>query len=389
MNLPTFPTTKLDKDAVRIVQKLQQSGYRAYLVGGCVRDSLLHITPKDFDVATNATPEQIRSLFRNARIIGRRFRLVHIFFGKKEIQTATFRKKPIEESPSTQQNDDFSLSEIDAEQNSLLIVSDNTFGTEEQDAHRRDFTINGLFYDPIHEKLVDHVGGLLDLSNKQIRTIGDANIRFQEDPVRMLRAIRFAAKLGFDIEDNTYSALVQNAKGLLLSAKSRLLEELFRLLRCGQMGDAICLLQESQLLTYFLPAWSTFYDKKAMEFDPFFRALDQLVQSGTEVYNSTLIAALCGPALSFFFEANKEHKQPAWHKELQMILEPLYDLPFYRRDTICLRHILLTQKSTRQRALFKNRKRKGKNKDTSLYFKENEQFLDFYFAAQKLKNISN
>src|SRR5215813_11396872 len=180
----------IDADAEKILRRLRRNGHQAYLVGGCVRDLLLGRTPKDFDIATSATPQEIKDLFRNSRIIGRRFRLAHIFFGSKIIETSTFRANPRE-----------GLEPEEGEE--ILIRRDNVFGTAEEDARRRDFTINGLFYDIEAERVTDYVGGLADLEAHLVRTIGDPDIRFREDPVRILRAIKFAARLSFQMEPAT------------------------------------------------------------------------------------------------------------------------------------------------------------------------------------------
>jgi hypothetical protein len=172
----------VDPDALKVVRKLVAGGFEAYLVGGCVRDLYLKRRPKDFDVATSATPEALRRTFRNCRIIGRRFKLAHVFFGPKVIETSTFRTTPM------------------AAEDDPLITHDNEWGTVEDDARRRDFTINGLFYDLDADAIVDFVDGLSDLDRGVIRTIGDPLLRFQEDPVRMIRAIKFAARLDFTIE---------------------------------------------------------------------------------------------------------------------------------------------------------------------------------------------
>jgi poly(A) polymerase len=208
----------IDGDADRVVRKLARSGYQAYLVGGCVRDLLLGRTPKDFDVATSAKPNEIRELFRNCRIIGRRFRLAHIFFGPKIIETSTFRANP---------------RDYGGDNDELLIRRDNVFGSDIEDAQRRDFTVNGLFFDVETEEVIDHVGGLADLEARVVRTIGDPEIRFQEDPVRMLRAIKFAARLGFTIETSTYDAILRHRDELSKCAPPRVLEEFYRLLRGG------------------------------------------------------------------------------------------------------------------------------------------------------------
>lgn len=219
---------RIDPDADRVVRRLSRHGHKAYLVGGCVRDLLLDRTPKDFDVATSATPNQIRDIFRNCRIIGRRFRLAHIFFGEKIIETSTFRATP-------RPDDD----------GELLIRRDNVFGSATEDARRRDFTINGLFYDVEAERVIDYVGGADDLEARLVRTIGDPAIRFREDPVRMLRAIKFAARLGFEIEPATYAALVGHRDEIKKCSPVRVVEEVYRLLRGGAARRSMELLLET------------------------------------------------------------------------------------------------------------------------------------------------
>jgi poly(A) polymerase len=234
--MPSLDRTAIDADADRVVRKLTRAGYKAYLVGGCVRDLLVGRTPKDFDVATSATPNEIRATFRNCRIIGRRFRLAHVFFGSKIIETATFRANPREE-----------------DDHDLLIRRDNVFGTEAEDAKRRDFTINGLFYDVEREEVIDHVGGLVDLDAKLIRTIGDPDVRFQEDPVRMLRAIKFAARLEFGFEPATWRALLRWRSEISKCAPPRLLEEMHRLLRGGAARRSFELMVETGTLAVLSP----------------------------------------------------------------------------------------------------------------------------------------
>ena len=236
----------IDPDADKVVRRLSRHGFQAYLVGGCVRDLLLSRTPKDFDVATSATPKEIRQLFRNCRIIGRRFRLAHIFFGSKIIETSTFRANPRE-------GDD-----VD-DTDELLIKRDNVFGTDTEDARRRDFTINGLFYDVEAEKVIDHVGGLADLERRVVRTIGDPDIRFREDPVRMLRAVKFAARLGLEIEPQTLAALVQHRGEIAKCAQPRVLEEIYRLLRGGAARRSVELLIDTGLAGVMSPQLSALF----------------------------------------------------------------------------------------------------------------------------------
>jgi tRNA nucleotidyltransferase/poly(A) polymerase len=234
--MPSLDRDAIDPDADRVVRKLTRAGYKAYLVGGCVRDLLVARKPKDWDVATSATPNEIKATFRNSRIIGRRFRLAHVFFGSKIIETSTFRANPRDE-----------------DDHDLLIRRDNVFGTETEDARRRDFTINGLFYDVEREEVIDHVGGLADLDAKLLHTIGDPDVRFQEDPVRMLRAIKFAARLGFGFEPATWRALLRWRGEISKCAPPRLLEEMHRLLRGGAAHRSFELLVETGVLAVLSP----------------------------------------------------------------------------------------------------------------------------------------
>jgi poly(A) polymerase len=234
--MPSLDRAAIDPDADRVVRKLTRAGHKAYLVGGCVRDLLVAKTPKDFDVATSATPNEIKATFRNCRIIGRRFRLAHVFFGAKIIETSTFRANPRDE-----------------DDHDLLIRRDNVFGTETEDARRRDFTINGLFYDVEREEVIDHVGGLADLEAKLIRTIGDPDIRFQEDPVRILRAVKFAARLDFGFEPATWRALLRWRGEISKCAPPRLLEEVHRLMRGGAARRSFELLVETGVLAVLSP----------------------------------------------------------------------------------------------------------------------------------------
>lgn len=234
--VPSLDRAAIDPDADRVVRKLTRAGYKAYLVGGCVRDLLVGRTPKDWDVATSATPNEIKATFRNSRIIGRRFRLAHVFFGSKIIETSTFRANPREE-----------------DEHDLLIRRDNVFGNETEDARRRDFTINGLFYDVEREEVIDHVGGLADLDAKLVRTIGDPDVRFQEDPVRMLRAVKFAARLTFGFEPTTWKALLRWRGEISKCAPPRLLEEIHRLMRGGAARRSFELLVETGALAVLSP----------------------------------------------------------------------------------------------------------------------------------------
>ncbi|HEY3355267.1 MAG TPA: polynucleotide adenylyltransferase PcnB [Polyangia bacterium] len=246
----------IDADAAKVVRRLQQSGYTAFLVGGCVRDLLLGRTPKDFDVATSAEPNEVKRAFRNCRIIGRRFRLAHVFFGPKIIETSTFRQNPRLEGAEGVEGENGGAEE----EQELLIRRDNVFGTAEEDARRRDFTINGLFYNPATEEVIDYVGGAVDLSAGLIRTIGDPDIRLREDPIRILRAIKFAARLGFTIEPATYAAMLAARGEIPKCAAPRILEEIYRLLRGGAAAASMRLLLETGVLEVLVPELARLLD---------------------------------------------------------------------------------------------------------------------------------
>jgi poly(A) polymerase len=237
----------IDPDAAKVIQRLRRYDHAAYLVGGCVRDLLLGRKPKDFDVVTSATPNDIRRLFKNCRIIGRRFRLAHIFFGPKIIETSTFRANPreIEEEEGGES--------AETESGDLLIRRDNVFGTPEQDARRRDFTINGLFYDLETKQVIDHVSGIPDLETRLVRTIGDPDIRFREDPVRILRAVKFAARCDLTIETETYRRMMEHRLEIAKCAQARVSEEFYRLLRAGAAKRSMELLLETELLEILAP----------------------------------------------------------------------------------------------------------------------------------------
>jgi poly(A) polymerase len=251
---------RIDPDAEKVVRRLVRHDFEAYLVGGCVRDLLLGRSPKDFDVATNARPDDVRRLFRNSRIIGRRFRLVHVLFGPgKVIETATFRKTP----------------EEDRDADDLLIRNDNVFGEAHEDANRRDFTINALFYDFERRAVLDWVGGMPDIEQRVVRTIGDPIVRFREDPVRILRAIKFSARLDLAIAEEVYDAIVVCRTALARAARPRLFEELLRLMRGGAAHRSLWLCWETGVLDVLLPELSA-YLADSHEHRGLFKILDAI-----------------------------------------------------------------------------------------------------------------
>lgn len=273
----------IDDDALKVLYRLAERNHEAYLVGGSVRDLLLGRTPKDFDVGTDARPNEIRRIFRNCFLVGRRFRLAHIVFGKKVIETATFRRAP---KPTDV-----------ADEHGLYQSEDNTFGTPAEDARRRDFTVNGLFYDIKTFAIIDYVGGLKDLKAKLIRSIGDPAIRFQEDPVRMMRAVRFAAKLGFEICSEDIKAIRKYAPTLANASVSRLCEEVQRLFVRGATERSIRLAHAYGLLAVLLPELDAWISTSGANANTLWRSLGALdaYAADHEISPALAMAMLYGP----------------------------------------------------------------------------------------------
>jgi poly(A) polymerase len=276
----------IDKNALKVLYRLHNAGYLAYLVGGSVRDLMMGRTPKDFDIGTNAKPNEIRRLFSNSRIIGRRFRLVHVFFHDgSTVEVSTFRRDP---DPDEQRG----------EPGELLITSDNTYGTPRQDAFRRDFTVNALFYSVGDYSVIDHVGGIDDLERKLIRAIGDPGLRFQEDPVRMLRACEFAGRMGFGIETRTQEAIHRHSKELEKASPARVTEEIIQLLKCGRAGAAMQWMLELDLLQVLIPeayAMLTAGARGLGDLGQILPVIDRMVAEDRPLSDTGLLAALLLP----------------------------------------------------------------------------------------------
>lgn len=275
--------TNMSANALAVLNRLNSGGFQAYLVGGSVRDLLLHKAPKDFDVATNATPNQIRKLFKNARIIGRRFKLVHILYHREIIEVATFRgHDPVDDNHQT--ND------------SGMLIRDNVYGTLEQDAWRRDFTVNSLYYTLTDKTIVDYTSGFSDVRNRLIRMIGDPTTRYQEDPVRMLRAIRFSAKLNFNIEEKTAAPIKQLSKLIANISGSRLFEEMVKLYQCGKAESAQRLLVQYDLFKHLFPLAHQLIENKNWPIHKFLnvalQSTDKRIQENKPVTPAFIFAAL-------------------------------------------------------------------------------------------------
>jgi poly(A) polymerase len=338
---------QIDPDAARVVERLRQSNHEAYLVGGCVRDLLLGRKPKDFDVATSAKPNELRRLFRNCRIIGRRFRLAHIFFGRKIIETSTFRA-----NPRTAEEDEGGNGDGKASGNrDLLIRHDNEFGNAEQDARRRDFTINGLFYDFHTGQVIDHVNGLVDLEARLVRTIGDPDIRFREDPVRILRAVKFAARCDLTIEPETYRRMMEHKGEIAKCAQARVSEEFFRLLRAGAARRSFELLLGTGLLEVLSPDLAGALQHEPVDeqgrvrvarFWAYLAAIDRwTISHGEPPSDGLLLATLLLPPLRDALHPDTDAFPDPGQLVLQSAQSIVEQLKASRRDTELARQILL------------------------------------------------
>ncbi len=278
------------RPAVRdIVGQLVENGAESYIVGGAVRDLLLGLEPKDYDIATAATPEEVRRIFgrRRARIIGRRFRLVHVYDGRDIYEVSTFRREPTPEERRARADDD-----------GVMVWRDNEYGTLEQDACRRDFTVNALYYDPVGDRgIIDMVGGVRDLEERCVRAIGDAGTRLDEDPVRMLRALKLVGQFGFHLERSLEEALLPRVDRIARASQSRLLEELLKILATRRSAAVLAALEQYGLLTHYWPALAGVWPTPAGEETRRLLAeRDRRLEAGTGSASKALaLAAACLP----------------------------------------------------------------------------------------------
>lgn len=263
------------------MEKLKAAGFVAYLVGGSVRDLLLNQVPKDYDISTSAKPEEIKKLFSNCILIGRRFRLAHVRFGKKILEVSTFRAGDPEKEE--------------------LILRDNQWGYPEEDAFRRDFTINGLFYDPSNQTIIDYVGGYADIKRKYLRTIGPPFARFKQDPVRMLRLLKFQARFGFEVDPDAHIALVECREEITKSSPARIVEEMLRMLESGAAKSFIELLTHHGLMHHLLPHVANFIEKddESADIYSYLEEIDSVFQdpSANKMDRSVLLGSFAFPLL--------------------------------------------------------------------------------------------
>ena len=302
---------QISRGALDVIRKLQQAGFKAFVVGGAVRDLLLGLVPKDFDIATNATPEDVKPLFRRAFIIGRRFRLVHVLAGSETIEVSTFRAR--------QTGDDA------ADEHGRLL-SDNVFGSQAEDALRRDFTMNALYFDPVTEEVWDYTGGVTDIRARRLKLIGNPTIRYREDPVRMLRAARLAAKLGIEIEKKTALPIPKLAPLLENVPPARMFDEMEKLLLSGHAAESVKSLREHGLHHGVLPLLDVILEQPlgTRFIELALENTDQRVRDGKSVTPAFLFAALLWHEVLASWLAAKtagERPMPALFAAMDSVLE--------------------------------------------------------------------
>lgn len=378
-NKHSFSRHDISHHAIKVIEGLNRAGFQSYLVGGSIRDNLLGCHPKDFDISTDATPEQVRRVFRNSRIIGRRFRIVHVNFGRETIEVTTFRGKA-------------ENSEQQVESTTGQLIRDNVYGDMQSDALRRDFTANALYYSPDDDAIYDYVDGISDINARQLRMIGDPLTRYKEDPVRLLRAIRFAAKLGFNIEAETAAPIRENADLLHHVPPARLFDEILKLFLNGSAVAAYSLLKDYQLLDALFPSTIKVIDKS-----PYFEALinavmlntDKRIRSKKRVTPAFIYGALLWPA--FIYEQHKLVGNgvpviPAIHQASDAVIgQQLVTVAIPKRFSVPMRQIWELQ--------WRLALRNGKRADKTLGHEKFRAGYDFLLmreaAGERLNGLGN
>ncbi|MCK5403703.1 MAG: poly(A) polymerase [Desulfobulbaceae bacterium] len=367
----------IDREALKVMYRLRDAGHKAYLVGGGVRDLYLGKKPKDFDISTDARPGQIRKLFRNSRIIGRRFRLVQIFFrGDKVVEVSTFRRR----------------SEFDLNGADKVLASNNTFGSPEEDAFRRDLTINAIFYEIENQSIIDYTGGVQDLKKGVIRIVGDPERRITRDPVRMLRAIRHAARSGFSIEEQTWAAVISHKEELGICPVSRIRDELFKDLLGGASEAWARLAMKSGLFFVLLPFYKKINQAVSLETEAgkellrIFSVIDRLHKESHRIPEAMVIALILVP----WARAEgliKEPDQFTLTRNIRARLdENLGHLNIKRADKEPIALLLANL------SLFQDLYKKGiwpKRLQRKSYFKKCLQFYEIYNESRGGKRVSS
>jgi poly(A) polymerase len=369
----SIPTEHISVNALKVMQRLTSAGYRAFLVGGGVRDLLLGLRPKDFDVATDAHPDEIRALFRNSRHIGRRFKILHIRFGREIIEVATFRAH--HDSSSHQSN----------HTDSGMILRDNVYGSFEDDVSRRDFTVNALYYHAEEDKVYDLTGGMADLENRILRLIGDPETRYREDPVRMLRAIRFAAKLNFQLHPDTAGPITRLGSLLMDIPPARLFEEVLKLFMAGYAEESYELLDQYKIMQWLFP--DTVKHLTSAQ-DTFIRlslkSTDDRIRNNQPVTPAFIFAALLWPQLDHKckrLQAKGHRPLSAFHISCPQVIEQqLLSTSLPKRFSVPVREIWDLQ--------FRLHQRKGRRVWSTFNHKRFRAAYDFLLLREAAGDTS-
>ncbi len=369
--------SKISPNALHTLKILQKNNHKAYIVGGAVRDLLIGHKPKDFDVVTDAKPQTIRRLFRRSRIIGRRFKIVHIQYTNEIIECATFRALPNPKNKDEQ-----------------LLVRDNTFGTENEDAIRRDFTINALFYDPLNDTIIDYTNGLKDIKNKKVKIIGDADISYLEDPVRMIRALKYSATTNFQIDKITYNRINKHSAEISKCAKARIIEEIYKILRSGNSIQIFFHFIKTKLLLNLIPDLynhlkdnsKDLHSFKKTDFGKRMEILDELVNRNRWFSNHLFLLILFYDLLNELGDPTAEGEKVANRTKLQLdyLSKLAPEVGFSRKDKD------LTIKAFSVQKKFMNHKKLSKNFLTRFvlrdYFKASLDFFEIESRVEKKRS---
>ncbi len=368
-----FETDSLSKNALSVISRLHKKKFKAYIVGGGIRDLIEGIIPKDFDIVTDCEPKQIRKLFKNSRIIGRRFKLVHITFPNEVIEVTTFRSGEDPQSDSIQIND------------KGRIIRDNKWGTQEEDALRRDLTINSIYYDPFSEEIVDYTGGIEDLENKKIKLIGDAEKRIVEDPVRILRVIRFAAKLNFEIDLEIKNAITKHKNQLLEMSSARIYEEIIKMFLTGHAQKTYQLLQEYDLFDLLFPHIENSKEDFNEFYENAFKNTDQRIEENKKLNTGFLFATLLWPKIYLKSGISERIKYKSFYRNIASVLQKQQNITAIpRRYSSFIRDIWMNQ------IRFKKMSKKSINFTNSMRFRASYDFLLLRNSLEKnLETVIN
>tara|TARA_A100001234_G_scaffold205528_1_gene201258 strand:- start:3385 stop:4611 length:1227 start_codon:yes stop_codon:yes gene_type:complete len=368
-----FETDSLSKNALSVISRLHKKKFKAYIVGGGIRDLIEGIIPKDFDIVTDCEPKQIRKLFKNSRIIGRRFKLVHITFPNEVIEVTTFRSGEDPQSDSIQIND------------KGRIIRDNKWGTQEEDALRRDLTINSIYYDPFSEEIVDYTGGIKDLENKKIKLIGDAEKRIVEDPVRILRVIRFAAKLNFEIDLEIKNAITKHKNQLLEMSSARIYEEIIKMFLTGHAQKTYQLLQEYDLFDLLFPHIENSKEDFNEFYENAFKNTDQRIEENKKLNTGFLFATLLWPKIYLKSGISERIKYKSFYRNIASVLQKQQNITAIpRRYSSFIRDIWMNQ------IRFKKMSKKSINFTNSMRFRASYDFLLLRNSLEKnLETVIN